>query len=86
MLMLMGGYLMVTLAINYYRFRSIHHDNKELVSHAFDAATFAASILVLIGVMNPPVLVLIGNTEPFLIIGGLAGLLYSLGALVPRSQ
>lgn len=80
----MLAYLALALAINLCRFRSIHPSGKELLTHAFDAATFAASSMVLYGIFEPPVLTLIGNTKPFLMIGSLAGILYSVGVLFPR--
>ena len=47
----------------------------------FDAATFAASLLLLTGVADPAVLALIGNTKPFLIVAGLAGTLHTVHEL-----
>jgi hypothetical protein len=47
----------------------------------FDGATFAASLLLLIGVADPAVFALIGNTKPFLVVSGLAGTLHTLHEL-----
>ena len=80
----MGAYLFVTLFINLIRFKSLHHDSKEMITHVYEAATFAGSIMILMGIFEPPVLVLLGNTMIFLVIAGIGGLLYSIGAFFPR--
>lgn len=82
----MIAYLVVAVIVNLCKFKSIHQDGKELISHGFDAATFAASMMVLYGIIEPSVLKLIGSTKPFLMIGGIAGLLYSISALFPRKN
>jgi hypothetical protein len=48
-----------------------------LAAKVFDSATFAMSLMLLIGIVQPTVLALIGNTKPFLIVAALAGLIYS---------
>ena len=42
-----------------------------------DAATFAGSLLLLIGIVNPETLKAVGDTTVFLIIAGVGGLLYA---------
>jgi hypothetical protein len=57
--------------------------NKFLLTRVFDSATFAGSVMLIIGIVEPAILLLIGNTKPFLIVGGIAGVVYSLHALFP---
>ena len=58
----------------------------EAVGIAFNASTFAFSVLVLVGVRNTQVLTLIGDSTAALITGGLAGIVYSVYALVPKKR
>lgn len=55
--------------------------NALIINHIFDATTFAGSIMLLWGIVDPVVLAAIGNTKLFLLIAGLAGVAYSLQAL-----
>ena len=50
-----------------------------------DAGTFAISIMLLWGVLDPEVLVAIGSIKPFLLVAGFFGVLYALHALKPGS-
>ena len=52
----------------------------------FDAGTFSASVMLLLGVLDDDVLRAIGSTKPFLLVAGFVGILYGLHALVPRDQ
>ncbi|MFC4172635.1 hypothetical protein ACFOYU_11280 [Microvirga sp. GCM10011540] len=56
------------------------------ITSVFDSATFSTSVLLLVGIVEPKVLELIGNTKPFLIIAGIAGVAYSVHALVPKDD
>jgi uncharacterized membrane protein len=47
-----------------------------------DAATFAGSVLLLIGIVHPATLKAIGDTTGFLIIGGTGGLFYAAEQLL----
>lgn len=47
----------------------------------FDGVTFAGSIMLLIGIFNPPVLDLIENKSLYLAIAAAAGLGYSIRAI-----
>lgn len=51
------------------------------VSRIFDSATFASSGVVLLGIFEPSILALIGNTKPFLMVAGLAGFVYGIHAI-----
>jgi hypothetical protein len=82
----MVAYLIVACFLNWLRHRSIHDPGKELINQLFDAATFAGSVLVISGVFYQPILVLIGDTKPFLLVAGGAGILYPIGALFPKPQ
>jgi uncharacterized membrane protein len=48
----------------------------------FDAAAFATSILLLVGVIDETTAKALGDTTQFLVIAGLAGTVYGLRALV----
>jgi hypothetical protein len=52
-----------------------------MLTRIFDAGTFSGSIMLLLGLLNDTVLKAIGSTKPFLLIAGLAGVLYGLHAL-----
>jgi hypothetical protein len=81
---LMAVYLVVSYPI--YRLKTGHWGRKNIVgSKVFDAATFAASILLLIGIVYPKVLAAIGSTKGYLLVAGFCGLLNSLHALSPDS-
>lgn len=56
--------------------------NRFLLTRVFDSATFAGSTMLLIGIVEPTLLHLIGNTKPFLIVGGVAGTVYSIHAVM----
>jgi hypothetical protein len=79
---LMAVYLVVSYPI--YRVKTGHWGRRSIVgSKVFDAATFAASILLLIGIAYPKVLTAIGSTKGYLLVAGFCGLLNSLHALFP---
>jgi hypothetical protein len=75
----MAGYLGVRYALNFYRRRQ-----SEPGPAVFDAGTFAISVMLLWGVLDPGVLAAIGSTKPFLLVAGFFGTLYALHALTPR--
>jgi hypothetical protein len=77
----MGGYLVLACIINFCRHKSFEQPGQPLAQHIFDAASFAMSIALLAGVYEEKVLKLIGNLSMFLIICGLAGVMYALRAL-----
>lgn len=57
------------------------------IGQIFNGTTFAGSTVLLMGILDPRVLALVGNTKPFLLVAGLAGVCYSLHALfTPRDQ
>jgi hypothetical protein len=60
-------------------------DNQIILTRIFDGATFAGSLMLLAGIWDDDVMKLLGSTKPFLLVAGLAGLIYSLHALPPRS-
>ena len=78
----MAAYLVVSYAIH--RVRTGYWGEKRVVGNkVFDAATFAASILLLTGIVYPKVLTAIGSTKGYLLVAGFCGLLNSLHALAP---
>jgi uncharacterized membrane protein len=50
-----------------------------------DAATFAGSLLLLVGIINPATLKAVGDTTGFLIIAGVGGVLYAGEQLLGES-
>ena len=52
--------------------------------YLFNGATFSASVMLGFGLYDDKVLRLIGDTTGYLILGGIAGLGYSLLALRPK--
>jgi hypothetical protein len=79
----MVGYLCVAYVANFIRFRTFNIHRKRVISNVFESATFAGSFVILLGIHDPNVLTLIGNTKPFLMIGGLSGVVYSVHAIFP---
>jgi uncharacterized membrane protein YdcZ (DUF606 family) len=80
---LMVGYLVTAYGIVFARLgrEGFSLSGQAMVSRVFDSATFAGSVVLLIGIVNRDVLAAIGNTKPFLLIGGLVGIVYSLHAI-----
>jgi hypothetical protein len=50
----------------------------------FDGVTFGTSVVLLWGILDPRILEFLGDTTLFLIVAGLAGLVYSIHALLPK--
>lgn len=84
LLILSVGHLSINYALHMLFYGWPDRESNRAIPRVFDASTFAASVLVLWGIMNPIVLQLIGNTKPFLAIGGLLGVVYGIAALRPR--
>jgi len=75
--LLIIAYTVITLAVRLARGKT----DFEIPILVFDAATFSASVLLLIGVtIDRHVLILIGDTTWFLIIAGTVGILYTVAA------
>jgi len=51
-----------------------------------DAATFAGSLLLLFGILNPLTLKALGDTTAFLVIAGGGGILYALEQLTDEGK
>jgi len=83
---LLGTYICVALSINLVRFKSIHHNDREILSHVFDGSAFAGSVLVFMGVLDPAILKLIGGAKPMLITASMGGMVWSIGVLWPRNN
>jgi hypothetical protein len=79
----MAGYLLIAYVL---RSRTRRERDRFVISTIFDSATFAGSSMLLVGILEPSVLSLLGNTKPFLLVAGLAGLLYSFHALFPEVE
>lgn len=80
---LVFAYLVVAVIINWKRHGSVQSPTKEIIAQLFDGSLFAGSVVLLMGVFEPSVLAEIGNTKPFLLIAGAAGVIYPLVALCP---
>jgi hypothetical protein len=78
---LMLGYLALAFVINVFRFGHPVHRRKELITCIFDASLFSGATVLLMGVLNDTVLAAIGDTTPYLIVGGFAGVAYSVKEL-----
>ena len=52
----------------------------------FDAATFAGSLLLLVGIYEPKVLRAIGEVKLYLLCAAFAGIIFTLKALRPPRQ
>jgi hypothetical protein len=50
----------------------------DMVGRVFDGLTFAISVLLLMGVVYHSVLLLIGDTTPFLVVAGAVGVVYGI--------
>jgi len=80
----MAGYVLLAYLCSYFL-----HESDQRKSHVpiiFDGVTFCTSVMLLWGIVDPKVLVLLGNTKIYLVIAGIAGLLYTLGALVSGAK
>lgn len=80
---LMAIYLCAAYLIQY-KFKGWSNQDRFAMTRVFDAATFAASMMLLIGIVYPKALDMIGDTELFLLIAGFAAVVYGLHALKPR--
>jgi hypothetical protein len=56
--------------------------NKAIFDRCFNGGTFATSLILLLGIFIPDTLKAIGNLKPFLLFAGVAGVAYSLRALL----
>lgn len=81
----MAGYLAIDhIIMSFFSDSNETSGTKAVLTSLFDSTTFAGSAMLLLGFIYPNVLVLLGDTKPFLIIGGMAGLLYAIRALMPK--
>jgi hypothetical protein len=77
-------YLIVAYGLRWWKTGSITNvENQFVLTRIFDGATFSGSLMLLAGIMDDGLLKLLGDTKPFLLVAGLAGLIYSLHALAP---
>lgn len=81
----MVGYLFLAYFFRWYKTRQLFSDQsyRVLLPRIFDSATFAASVMLVLGILNDDVLRAIGSTKPFLLVAGLAGILYGIHAIAP---
>jgi hypothetical protein len=84
LLVLIVAYLAISFLVHGFTTPWAARNGPNAIQRVFDASTFAASSLIIWGIITPHVLTLIGSTKPFLAIGGLMGIIYSIQALFPR--
>jgi hypothetical protein len=78
----MAIYLALVYVFHWYREGKICFLPKDsILTRIFDSATFAGSIMLLWGIMDPTVLKALGDTKPFLIVAGVGGFIYCIHAL-----
>jgi ABC-type arginine transport system permease subunit len=80
---LMAGYIVIGLIVDAFSTSNANDAGKKIIERTFNAATFAASLLLFIGILFPDVLRAIGNVKPYLLFASLAGMYFSLRALFP---
>lgn len=81
----MVAYLVVAHCVQAYRKPRGTGNNKHFIEQVFDGATFAMSLALFCGVLEPIVLDLIGNLKIFLLICSTAGAVYGIRALLGLS-
>lgn len=77
----MAGYFLLAILLNFLRFGEIENSRRNIITHIFDGATFAVSIALFAGILEPAVLILIGNLKIFLMISALVGIVYAIRQL-----
>ena len=55
-----------------------------MLTQLFNGVTFAGSGAIIWGIMDPKVMTIVGGTTMFLLVAGLAGVLYSVRELIKR--
>jgi hypothetical protein len=78
----MIAYLIIAYAVPFVRTRTVHLDSEILVFRSFNSATFASSVLLLLGVADPVVLHAIGDVRPFLAFAAIFGFGYTVRSLL----
>jgi hypothetical protein len=71
------GYIVVVTIIQV-RATNWRRFERQIIQRIFDAITFSTSLILLVALMHKPLLEALGNTKPFLFMGGLLGLAYSI--------
>jgi uncharacterized YccA/Bax inhibitor family protein len=80
-LALMVAYLVIVYVACWFKTGNISNENRFVLTRIFDGATFSGSLVLLGGIVDDDLLKLLGDTKPFLLIAGLAGLIYSLHSI-----
>lgn len=83
-LVLAAVYLVVAFFVSNFDHPYDRREARNLGERVFDAATFATSTMLLMGIFDPQIIVHLGGAKLFLVIAGLAGFLYALYALRAR--
>lgn len=82
----MVAYVVVACLLNWIRHQSLFCPNREIINQLFDASLFAGSTVLLMGIFYPPILAEFGDAKLFLLIAGIAGVLYPIFALLPPKK
>ena len=78
--------MIVAHVLNAREHKQVRLVGKEVTNAVFDSATFAASVVLLLGFVDNAVLTALGSTKPFLLVAGLAGACYGVYVLVPNNS
>lgn len=75
--LLMAVYFFAAIAVA--RIRGIRHNDpgKVAIERTYNAGTWAGSLMIFAGVLDPAVLAAIGSLQPFLLVAAFAGISYS---------
>lgn len=76
---------LVTATILQYKHGGWVSIERHAFSRVFDGITLGGSIILLVGLVEPKVLTALGSPKPFLFFAAVAGIIYALHALRPRS-
>jgi len=77
----MALYFLVGLGLDLFRGRRRRDYGRVVIERSFNAATFAGSFMLLLGIIFPEVLTAIGSLKPYLLFASFTGLWYALWAL-----
>ena len=78
---LMAAYILAAYVLAYLLSAPAKDPGLSIIERVYNAATFALSFMLLLGIADADVLKAIGTVKPFLLFGGFAGIVYSCRAL-----
>ncbi|RKS91749.1 hypothetical protein [Sphingosinicella microcystinivorans] len=81
-LVFLVGYLILAYFLRAMRTRQLGSNGNEfLLAQIFNGTTFAGSSSIVWGILDPSVMIVIGETTMFLLVAGVAGMGYALREL-----